>query len=310
MGLALLALFSPLGERLMVMTGSGWVNLRPARGGTDPDDASGERGSLPARLARVPLFEPVASWLSRTAGAAPADILELNAWLAEIEPAPQSASGRTLKFIRPDGADLGYEERIFSAAEIETRPDNWHDYFNALVWMRFPQTKAALNALHVRQIRRTISGNGRGPLRDAATQFDESGVIAVSADPELLELLARRRWKELFWVRRAEVTRTMRFLVFGHGLFDALRAPFYRICGRTATLAVEPGLIDAAIGPLCAHVDRIIARRFTDESWYPRPRALLALPILGIPGVTQASETADYYEDTDQFRPPPDWAAD
>src|SRR3990167_9931502 len=38
-----------------------------------------------------------------------------------------------------------YEPRIFLSSEVSTRPENWHDFFNALIWYTFPKSKAALN---------------------------------------------------------------------------------------------------------------------------------------------------------------------
>jgi hypothetical protein len=35
---------------------------------------------------------------------------------------------------------------------VATRPCNRHDYFNALAWLAFPHAKAALNAIHVREL--------------------------------------------------------------------------------------------------------------------------------------------------------------
>lgn len=130
----------------------------------------------------------------------------------------------------------------------------------------------------------------------------------VSADQTLLDLLAQRAWKALFWERRAQVVTHMRFLVFGHGLYDALRAPFYRMCGRAALVVVPQDAIDRDGAGQCEYVDAILANRFAAGNWYPRPRALLALPVLGIPGVTPANECAAYYDDTEQFRPLPAWA--
>jgi hypothetical protein len=256
---------------------------------------------------RVNLFAAVAEFLPASDCGAPADCAQLNDWLEQIRPRPLTAGGRPMRFVAPDRSGLNYEERIFASGEVVTRPANWHDFFNALVWMRFPHTKAALNALHVRQMRAHRSHCGRGPLRDAATQFDESGIVVASADPSLLDLLARRCWKELFWARRQDVLAHMRFVVFGHGLYDALRAPFYRMCGRAATIQIEPEIAARDAVALCRHLDAILAARFAACDWYPRPRALLALPLLGIPGVTPDSESPAYYEDTEQFRPPPAW---
>ena len=65
---------------------------------------------------------------------------------------------------------------------------------------------------------RPATGN-RPPQRDALTLFDEDGVVVVSTDAELLELVREFRWKELFWQRRDAVKARMCFCVFGHALF-------------------------------------------------------------------------------------------
>lgn len=250
------------------------------------------------------LFAPLADL--RAALPFPCSVERLNAYRDTLRDAPCSGNGRPIRFTASPPAPRNYEQHVFDSGEVPTRASNRHDYFNALVWMRFPQTKAALNTLHVAEIgARTNAAAGRGPLRDAATQFDESGVIVASADPRLLELLALRDWKTLFWTRRDEVRAGMRFLVFGHGLYDALRAPFYRMCGRAALVEVPQALIAAAVGEQCAHVDAMVADRFRGRVCYPRPRTLMALPLLGIPGVTRENDRASYYDDVVQFRPLP-----
>jgi len=41
-----------------------------------------------------------------------------------------------------------YEPRCYLKGEVPTRAHNWHDLFNALVWLTFPATKAVINARH------------------------------------------------------------------------------------------------------------------------------------------------------------------
>lgn len=258
-----------------------------------------ERASPPLNQ---PLFAPLRELL-RLCNAPSPDCTMLNRMLMTTSLSPASGGGRLVRFIAEEKSRGGYEQRIYETGEVPTRPDNWHDFFNALVWIRFPRTKAALNALHVTEMARRDAGSGRGALRDAATQFDESGIVVASADPSLLELLVRRRWLELFWERRADVGARMRFVVFGHGLYDALRAPFYRMCGRAALVAVEQRIIDAGEVERCARIDEIIAARFAQRNWYPKPGSLMALPLLGLPGMTKENACAEYYLDRVQFRP-------
>ena len=290
----------------MVASGTTRVNSAPAGQRGRASLAAGEATS-PAHFADRPLFAAIADLLAALDGAGPASRARLNECWRTVGGACSHDHTREYRFVSAGSSKRDYEALIHDAGEIVTRENNWHDFFNALVWMRFPRSKAALNALHVQALRAQVeSVAGRGPLRDAATQFDESGIVVAAADPGLLELLARRRWQELFWTRRADVLGQMRFLVFGHGLYDALRAPFYRICGRAATFTVEPAVLALQPAEQCAHLDRLLAERIA-ERCYPRPRALLALPLLGIPGVTPANECPAYYQDTEQFRPPPDW---
>lgn len=224
--------------------------------------------------------------------------------IEKIGDAPLAGSGRPIRFVAPGRRATGYEERVFAAGQVETRPDNWHDLFNALIWMMFPNTKAALNACHCRAIdERRISGlAGRGPLRDAATLFDENGVVVVSADPALSELLRGHEWKALFWRRRAQVIDDMRFIVFGHGLYDKLRTPFVGLCGKAVFLDVGRGYFDMPLERQRHFVDGELAQRWRGGERYRRPADLAALPLLGIPGVVPDSAAAAYYDDLRQFR--------
>ena len=94
-----------------------------------------------------------------------------------------------------------YEQHILLTGCIPTRTDNWHDVMNALVWLRFPQFKAALNAAHGAAIAGE-DGTQRGRRRDALTVLDESGVWVSATDSGLTEMLSQRRWRELFWENR------------------------------------------------------------------------------------------------------------
>ena len=84
-------------------------------------------------------------------------------------------SGRPVRFVPPSRSDPYYEIHVFETGHVHTRPDNWHDLFNALVWLAFPLTKARINALHAATI--PSEGGKRGPLRDLLTIFDEGGAI-------------------------------------------------------------------------------------------------------------------------------------
>lgn len=258
-----------------------------------------------AELAGRPLFEPVAGWLRHFGAAAPPDAAALNAALASLVPPPCSAAGAPIRFVPPCRSPAGYEERIHATGAVETRPGNWHDFFNALAWLVYPRTKRALNGRHhAALLAQRAAGRGeRGALRDAATLFDECGIAVVSAAPELLGLLRAHEWKRLFWTHRGDVARAMRFFVFGHATWDQLRAPFVGLTAKAVFLEVDAAWLAQPFAQQLADVDRRLAKIFSRCDACARPRDFQPLPLLGLPGVVPQSVSAGYYDDTRQFRP-------
>ena len=61
-------------------------------------------------------------------------------------------SGKSILFI-PQAIvkhrdEKNYESKIYLTGQVQTRANNWHDFFNALVWKILPRAKLALNQLH------------------------------------------------------------------------------------------------------------------------------------------------------------------
>lgn len=239
----------------------------------------------------------------------------LGAWFAEGPPSIAlldadararglaTGGGAPLRFVSPGGSPLAYEERAFLAGEVETRPDNRHDLFNALIWLFFPRAKAAMNRRHHEELRAARArGDGRrGAVRDALTQFDECGVIVAGSRPDLWRSLREHRWREVFVERREELTATTCFIVFGHASHDLLAAPFPGLCGKALFVELDLPPADSAKDVLHDALDRHLAGRFAHDALTPRD--LQPLPLLGIPGATPASENPAYYDDARQFRP-------
>lgn len=256
----------------------------------------------PADLADRPLFEPIADLLKRFPYALP-DWAAHNALLAAHAPQAASGSGAPIHFVPPPLNINGYEAHIHATGAVPTRADDWHDFFNALAWCVWPAAKAACNALHLHEIaRRHAAGESRrGPLRDALTQFDECGMVVVTSDARLAEQLAAHQWEAVLWQQRARLADSTRFLVFGHGTWDSLRAPFFGLCAKALYRVVDAAWFNREAKVRQRDTDAWLAAQLLSEPF--DKTHLRPLPLLGIPGVTADSESADYYRDTRQFRP-------
>jgi Protein of unknown function (DUF3025) len=234
-----------------------------------------------------PLFAPLTPYLEALAGPdwPTQDILNE---LAELAGA-RTSLGMPIRFAAIEGKCKSYERSIAETGVIPTRPQSWHDFFNAMAWIMWPRSKAMLNALHLEEIDRAAS-NQRGRSRDALTLMDESGVLVACANPELWELLRGRQWTRLFWERREEVERSMRFTVFGHALFEKLLTPWPGITGKCLLLA------DA---DMC---DDGLAASQAQNGTSLTPAQLLPLPVLGIPGSWPSNSVSSFYADSRYFR--------
>jgi hypothetical protein len=244
---------------------------------------------LEARLAH-PAFASLRPWLAKLADPLQASVEELNALAAEAN--IRVASGQALRFVPPigSGARYGdYEIRVYETGCVETRPGNRHDFFNALAWLAFPCSKAALNARHAAEIPREHGRRGR--LRDLLTILDEGGAIVASEDPALLAMLREHRWKELFWVNRERVRTSLRVHVLGHAVLERALEPWPGMTCKA--LIVPPGM----------EADPGAAQWLAALPAEATPRDLPPFPVFGLPGWSPQNEAAEFYDDTRYFRP-------
>jgi len=267
--------------------------------------------SFPAPYAN-PLFQPLAPWLERLDPPWPAapDAAAL-AGLSRLagDLGLCSATGCPLSFAPPQDDGLGYEARIGHNGQVETRPDNWHDFFNALVWCAFPRSKQAINGRHLQVLAATpgdgsphAQGGPRGDARDAMTHFDECGALVLSTDPSLLQLLQDFAWKPLFLERRADLATALRVVIFGHATYESLLRPFRGLTAKAVLYEVTPAELASVDRSDLAALDGRLAGELA-AGRHGVPRELQPLPLLGLPGVTPDNEDPLYYDDTWQFRP-------
>lgn len=192
-----------------------------------------------------------------------------------------------------------YEAGILASGVVPSREGNWHDLLNALTWLTFPHTKAALNAVQCGSLEQR-RGTTRGARSDAATLFDESGLLLLGCDDELAELLAARRWQEAF-VDRRQAWQDVRVYAFGHAVLEKLLSPWPGITAKCLFLRVE-SLPEAGVP--AAWLDAALAVVWRDGR-VSRPAELFPLPVLGVPGWWPANNDAVFYQDSKVFRPLP-----
>ena len=195
-----------------------------------------------------------------------------------------------------------YEQIIYEQGIIPTRSDNWHDLFNGLIWLQFPQTKALLNRLHVQDI--TAHGlSPRTPRRNRITHFDECGVILVSEGREIPDMLASHLWSEAFVKNRNAWGSKVTAYIFGHANLEMLLNPFIGLTGKWLHLEANDAFFSMADEEKLDWIDKSLVVSIESGNVFNVPRTLKPIPLLGVPGWWDANSDPTFYENTDYFRP-------
>jgi Protein of unknown function (DUF3025) len=213
--------------------------------------------------------------------------------------------GLPIRFVAPaDGESISmhYEKRIAKTGEIATC-ENWHDFFNAMQWLTFPKSKAAISEMHTRLMAAQIDGvKVRSIPRDVLTLFDEGGVIVASADESLLDHVRNFEWKKLFVERRAETKKNINFYLAGHSVLEKMLDPFVGVTAKALLLKVDDNLLALSHSEQLREIDSRAAEWLMSAQSLTSTRNLHPLPILGIPGWFAANESPSFYDDVHYFR--------
>jgi hypothetical protein len=259
-------------------------------------------------LLQSPMFAPLHGTLAHMHGDRFPTLDELDELIARSEKQIITQNGKPVRFVEQVFGNLPfeaqYEPRCYLTGEVQSRPDNWHDLFNALVWLVFPKAKAAINARHYRAMsNETYSVAGqRGSERDMLTLFDESGAIVVYADEELAELLKTFRWKDLFWQQRERVNAAMGFHLFGHGLYEKAVRPYVGMTGQGLVLEVDHAFFTWSLSERLSCLDGLLADYLLAPENCRNTRELTPVPVLGVPGWTVENDAPAYYDNSRYFR--------
>lgn len=215
----------------------------------------------------------------------------------------RNANGVPVQFVTQDNTlpfpHLYYEERSYHYGLVATRPCNWHDFFNALVWRQYPLAKVAINALHCRD--REVQPQYRTPQRDALTLLDESGVILVASDANLLDAVQDFDWQRVFVAAQAAWGRQLACFAFGHALLEKFLTPYVGLTAHAVLVEVADTFFMRTRAEQQALLDDRLAKALT-AGGLVTPRTLNPFPVLGVPGWWPL-QTPAFYADTQYFRP-------
>jgi hypothetical protein len=199
---------------------------------------------------------------------------------------------------------LHYEERIRNGC-VATREDNWHDLLNALVWLRYPRIKHALNSAQCRDIAQ-IGRRQRTRSQCAMTHFDEAGAIVLCSDPSLLARWDQHDWRSLFWHERTAWGPRIAALVFGHAILELALQPQRLLVAKCIVLSCDEtvlGQLSADAGPGRRRIDVRVAELIAGGSELADPQDLRPLPLSGIPGWHAAAKDEGFFIEAPCFRP-------
>jgi hypothetical protein len=249
----------------------------------------------------------------------------LNAALAAALPAAHK-----LQFAAQDKAlledGLSFEQRIAERGLIATRVGSLHDFYSALMWLRFPKIKLAMHQIHLRGIQ--AHGNKtRSRQQQAITHLDEAGAWLVSNDERLLELAGAHAWTELFLDQRAAwqglAAQKIEARVFGHAVFEHMHAPHVLLAAKVVWV-YAPESLDVTDGHYASAfpasrresyftlpnaekdkvLDELIAPHIISDHIGSDPKLLSTVPLSGIPGWC-AGQDMHFYSTAPCFRAKP-----
>ncbi len=266
----------------------------------------------PAKRAAAPLHPLLHAWSTHLhlfadredAGIAALERARVRTQAADgiARPAPRVQDAALLA----DG--LHYETRIAERGILATRVGMPHDVANALIWLRHPHLKRALNTRQVEDIAR-VGPKQRTRAQCALTQFDEAGAIVWLGDPTLLPLWDAHDWSALFLRERDAWGTRIALTVFGHALLEHVWLARALPVAKALVVQLSPrefGRRTVGNGALISRWsarETQVARAIAHNELLGDPQELRPLPLAGIPGWHEDNRSESFFIDTACFRP-------
>lgn len=195
-----------------------------------------------------------------------------------------------------------YEEIIYTKSLIPTREENWHDFFNAMIWGLFPNTKKLLNKLHAEDIE-AFGQKQRTKQRDAITLFDECGIVLAYESEQDKIALQQHLWLDSFWRNRDRWFNQIRPFIFGHALYEMSLSPFIGLTAKAYFIKVSDKFWNFSLDKKYQILDALLVKQISEQQSLQDNSNLSPLPLLGVPDWYPDNNQQHFYENTDYFRP-------
>lgn len=178
-----------------------------------------------------------------------------------------------------------YDARIQGEGWVPTRPSNWHDFLNALVWATFPASK---RALHARQHQAMMARLGDAPdtLPDRRTREQDGlaildeGSLLVLVDVARVDTFAAALEARDTVAAHEEITRGNAVaLVFGHALYESLLPAERPSIWAMVVLLPCPGPLPSGALSCVQLADQRLAACIATPGSFSRPETFRSLPL-------------------------------
>ncbi len=273
---------------------------------------------IPAVDFSSPPFDQVVH-LRQTLGANWTELEALNVALLEVL---HRSDTTKLEFVEQNkellSDGLSFEQRIAERGKIATRAGSLHDFYSALMWLRFPKVKLAINTIHLHGVAQHGT-KVRSRHQQAVTHLDEAGAWVVATQSDLLGLIDAHAWHRLFfennsaWRNSSQrqngsdpaICPAIEARVFGHAIFELMHNPHKLVAAKVVWVVADPSYFLLSNFEKDAALDTLIANAVASGAASGDPKLLSTLPLSGIPG-WWPEQDAEFYATAPCFRPRPE----
>lgn len=196
--------------------------------------------------------------------------------------------------------DMKYDAEILELNRIPMRPNSWHDFFNNLTWLLWPQLKRSIMERIGIEIRRRTS-NARTARQDLLTHLDECGIVLCSSRDEIFDDVNNHSWKKLFFDTK-DLLMTCEALIIGHGIFEKALSPYIGMTAKAIFISVQPDFFSKPYEEKMRFIDNYLAAYVVSEDFPESPKSLAPFPLLGWPGWWPANEDEAFFNNEKYFR--------